>query len=223
MESHVSQQNIFGINLTEQGKYSSPPKLEADLTAQLVRSFFSSQHGTIHLVDATAGNGGNTLGFARQQFQVKAYEQDPVEAKVLMENLAQSQFEREVRVEVENWFHWMNSSEKTDAIFFDPPWGGPEYKKKRKLSLFLSDLNGEPQNMVEIIRKVWSRTRVVFLKTPFNFDYQPLRDLASELRVPIRFYKVFRWRKALRPSYYIYVLSKNPRGRREQNIEAFQD
>jgi len=53
-----------------------------------------------------------------------------------------------------------------DVIFFDPPWGGKEYKKFNKIKLYLSN-----KCMVEICNTLRKRSKYIVLKVPINFDF----------------------------------------------------
>ena len=52
-----------------------------------------------------------------------------------------------------------------DLVFFDPPWGGQDYKNKKKINLFLDGIN-----VIDIINDIYNFTKIVALKIPNNFD-----------------------------------------------------
>lgn len=54
-----------------------------------------------------------------------------------------------------------------DLIYLDPPWGGPEYYKKQRLMLYLSDLP-----IYVIINDLFAKkaSTYILLKVPKNFD-----------------------------------------------------
>ena len=51
-----------------------------------------------------------------------------------------------------------------DIYFFDPPWGGPNYKKEIKIDLYLSN-----NNIIDIIKKI-EKDKLIILKIPYNYD-----------------------------------------------------
>lgn len=55
-----------------------------------------------------------------------------------------------------------------DAVFLDPPWGGPEYMLQKKVSLFFGD-----QNISVVVSALVSRVKLIVLKLPNNFDMLP--------------------------------------------------
>lgn len=52
-----------------------------------------------------------------------------------------------------------------DAIFIDPPWGGPEYKTLDKVQLYLSGLP-----LHEVCKQIHNFTDYIIIKVPVNFD-----------------------------------------------------
>ena len=72
-----------------------------------------------------------------------------------------------------------------DIYFFEPPWGGPQYKKKDILELYLSNI--ELKNIIEMI----PNKKLIVLKLPFNYDYNFIKEkytlLYEELKSNIRF------------------------------------
>ena len=54
---------------------------------------------------------------------------------------------------------------RQDIVYFDPPWGGPEYKSKKKIDLYLDNIN-----VLDIINEIYNYTKIVALKVPNNFN-----------------------------------------------------
>lgn len=57
-------------------------------------------------------------------------------------------------------------------IYFDPPWGGSDYKLKDTVDLALTDIRGNTFNMHSIIRMIFNKQigDIIILKTPVNYD-----------------------------------------------------
>lgn len=70
-------------------------------------------------------------------------------------------------------------------IYFDPPWGGPEYKRSSALKLFFGK---KSQNISEYALELLTTEQcdLVLLKVPFNFDFDNLSTLVrgSETKTP---------------------------------------
>ena len=61
-----------------------------------------------------------------------------------------------------------------DAIFSDPPWGGPSYKTLGKKDLFYGKINA-----VDVFKKIFSRkiSKYIFFKVPRNYNFKSLEAL----------------------------------------------
>ena len=55
---------------------------------------------------------------------------------------------------------------RQDVVYLDPPWGGSEYKSRKKIDLYLNNIN-----VLEIINEIYNYTRLVALKVPNNFNF----------------------------------------------------
>ena len=65
-----------------------------------------------------------------------------------------------------------------DVIFLDPPWGGPDYKNKTKISLYLSGFK-----ISKVVKEIFNneksrehKTKCIILKVPQNFDIDTMID-----------------------------------------------
>lgn len=111
------------------------------------------------ITDATACIGGNSIFFIRDFKRVNLVEKDFKNFQILKlnTNCPESTFNCSY-----NWVKFMLTQ---DVVYFDPPWGGTEYKSKKKIDLYLDNIN-----VLEIINEIYNYTRIVALKVPNNFD-----------------------------------------------------
>ena len=63
----------------------------------------------------------------------------------------------------------------TDVLYLDPPWGGPDYKTKVNMDLFLGTIRID-NFLKKIIRKTW-KPSYIFIKLPRNYNFERLEDL----------------------------------------------
>ena len=70
-----------------------------------------------------------------------------------------------------------------DVIFFDPPWGGKNYKDLKLINLFLDTI---PIN--QIVKELLSKS-IIAIRVPFNYDFKKLFILISKSYIH-SFYKV---------------------------------
>ena len=182
--SEVSPSLRCQIQMDEEASYSVTEMTLAEETSQLILDTLGwSSPSTCTITDATACVGGNTVNFARHFSKVVAVECNPTRARFLQHNVnllchsgsttATSTTHQppscNVEVHCADYTAATLTLNKTDVVFFDPPWGGESYADRCKpVDLFLS---GKP--LVEICNSLATcqRTRFIVLKVPFNFGF----------------------------------------------------
>ena len=58
--------------------------------------------------------------------------------------------------------------------FFDPPWGGPDYKFKTNISLKLSNMS--LINIVKLIKNK-NNNAIICFKLPFNYNFNEFKNM----------------------------------------------
>lgn len=113
------------------------------------------------ITDATAGIGGNSIYFCKTFKFVNCIENDYEAFNILKSNLSKCK---------NNIFYVCSficiiNLLKQDIIFIDPPWGGNDYKLKKKMNLFIDNID-----IIDIINKLYHNTRIICMKVPNNFN-----------------------------------------------------
>ena len=75
----------------------------------------------------------------------------------------------------------MHMHDNIDCYFFDPPWGGPDYKTKQNLDLFLGDVRIDTFLSEVIARK--NKPSYIVLKLPRNYNFQRLYELKVHVKL----------------------------------------
>lgn len=125
------------------------------------------------ITDATAGAGGNVLSFSKFFKIVNAIENDTKRYHFLTNNLNV--------YKIDNINHYCDDCLNLifniyhDIIFFDPPWGGRDYKEKKNLRLKISELSLETI-CSKLINESKYPPRLIALKLPKNYDMKYLHD-----------------------------------------------
>lgn len=114
------------------------------------------------ITDATACVGGNSFSFSKHFPFVQAIELDKIRFDYLKANL---QTLETINVAC----YWGDCIDvvpylKQDLVFLDPPWGGPSYKDKKSIDLYLSGVE-----LSEVCKIVKPYCRYLALKVPQNF------------------------------------------------------
>lgn len=160
---HLSSKERADIKLDQVAEYSVSDQAAADVLSRIMLCLVPASSTVL---DANACVGGNVLSFASYFECVYAVEIEEQRYEYLLHNVRVMGVEDKVACVQSDFLHMLaspprfapasstsapsrvhngNSSEKVavvlsdvDAVFFDPPWGGPEYRVLDKVDLFLS-------------------------------------------------------------------------------------
>ncbi len=121
------------------------------------------------ITDATSGVGGNTISFSQKFKSVNSIEIEPTRYNYLVNNLKVYDINN-VNTYNDDCVNFLKQSYQ-DIIFFDPPWGGEDYKNKKKMKLKISSF--EIENIIlDLIINNPNFTRFFVLKLPVNYDIE---------------------------------------------------
>ena len=127
----------------------------------------------LRVLDGTAHVGGFTLPWAtRFPHHITSVEIDEETFRALKYNIKKLKLRNVDAVQSDLLAFLKNARGKFDFIYIDPPWGGRDYIKQKKMGLFLS---GVP--IVTVVRRLKKITNQIFLKIPRNFDIDLLKSL----------------------------------------------
>ena len=132
------------------------------ITSELYNLKKNSKYMTI--MDGTGGLGGNSISFCFAFKQVLVYEINSDRFSYLKKNMANYKFNN-YQLFNNNCLKNLNSN--IDIYFFDPPWGGPDYKNEEVIRLNLD--NKSLLNIIIDIKKINSDSFICF-KLPYNYD-----------------------------------------------------
>jgi hypothetical protein len=113
----------------------------------------------INILDGTSGIGGNVISFSKYFNKVCAIEIDKTRFEILKNNINIFQLNN-VQLINDSCLNYLNND--YDIYFFDPPWGGPNYKYNKLLRLMLGGFT-----LIELIKKI---KKPIIFKLPNNYD-----------------------------------------------------
>jgi len=117
----------------------------------------------INILDGTAGIGGNVISFAKYFNKVCAIELNTSRFEILKNNIDIYQY-KNIKLINDDSINYLNNN--YDVYFFDPPWGGPDYKKYNNIRLKLGN-----NTLTDIISKIKAHTmKSIIFKLPINYD-----------------------------------------------------
>lgn len=163
------------LRFDEEAFYSVTDQYTADkISRELKRHCLNIQS----ITDATACVGGNSYSFSKYFPFVQAIELDKIRFDYLKANIQ--------TLESTNVMcYWGDCIDivpylKQDLVFLDPPWGGPSYKDKKTIDLYLSGVE-----LSEICRIIKPSCKYLALKVPQNFDLEKFNERTSSFMTSI--------------------------------------
>jgi hypothetical protein len=154
----TNKQDLLKYDTEGLWSISLPP--DAETITNIIKKY-TPNHNKIF--DATGGLGGNVISFSKNFNLVISCEINDERFKLLENNLDVFGI-KNVNLICGDCLN--NLDNLVDAYFFDPPWGGPEYKFNNKTTIKLGDYN--LIQVVEKIRKL--NNSPIFIKLPGNYD-----------------------------------------------------
>ncbi len=171
----VDDQTVLSkLRFTDVSLYSTTPTNQAEYTAKLLLNYYSTDDlKTKVLTDATACIGGNTWIFADYVKQVQANELSDLHFEILTHNLKVLK-KNNVSLTKENYLSNYLTL-KQDIVFFDPPWGGSDYKSRDEMDIYLIAPDKTRVSLDKIVNGLLSyQCETLVLKLPVNYGVKKI-------------------------------------------------
>lgn len=163
-----TEHSYHNLRSDKEGLYSLSHKDEADMLSDIIKE----KYGDIKILDATASVGGNSISFGLNFSHVISIEKNKERYKYLIENLNQSNLKNTVINDT--FFNHLNDD--YELIFIDPPWGGPNYKYQKSLSLSVDN-----KKIIDLVVELLNKNKIIVLKLPFNYDMNEFSKLNYQI------------------------------------------
>lgn len=172
----LGDEELKKLKLSQVGLYSiSHPKHSVEIS-KIIRSYLPTNSSPT-ITDATGNTGGNSFSFYDDFVKVNTVEIDDEHCKILENNFAIYNMKDKVNLICDDVIELIkNNSLKQDAIYFDPPWGGVNYKKNILLRLSLGET--KMKDLIKLLIEKKS-TSVIAMRVPFNFDFKEIFSLVE--------------------------------------------
>ena len=163
-------QDYSKFAITDQSHYSSLLPMQGKQVEDIIINNIGKP---TRVLDGTAHIGCDSINFAtRFGSEVISIESEKNAYDCLVSNLSAFDCEDLIYpihgdcIDIINNFGY-----RVDFVYFDPPWGGPSYWRKKRLMLYLNN-RGTNMPIYDIINHILSEdiTNTVVLKAPKNFD-----------------------------------------------------
>jgi hypothetical protein len=170
---HKDDVDYTKLNMTPEGLYSITRRRDGEKMIGFLQSRIPDIP-KLSITDATACIGGDTLLFSLYFKKVDSIEWKHDNITVLRNNI---DVFRAANVTIHEGdstklFNW-----KTDVLYVDPPWGGPDYYRMYNLELFIGHYRLD--TWIEEILKRDNRPNHIVLKLPNNYNFSRLQFLPN--------------------------------------------
>lgn len=159
------------LKMTPEGEYSITTRKDGETLFKHMKSVLKTTKDK-HITDLTGNVGGDTILFGLHFGKVDSIELNPENFEALQNNVDVFGL-KNVTLHLGDStkvFDW-----KTDVLYIDAPWGGPDYKEKAELDLYLGDVRVD--TFVNDVLKRENRPDYVFLKVPRNYKFDRFEDV----------------------------------------------
>lgn len=182
------------LQLSNIGIYSIFYPDHGDELASIIRSYVNNKKAII--TDANSNMGGATIAFAKYFDKVNAVEIVKLHCDILENNIRVYNIKNKVDIHCLDYLDIGDKLEQ-DVVFFDPPWGGKDYKKQLLMNMYLDSI---PINsIIESLVK----NNIVAVRVPFNYDFKKILKLSNKSYIHSFF------RPDGRLSFFLIILKKN--------------
>lgn len=150
------------LKYDSEGIWSISLPQEADLITNIIKKNTIKYN---KIFDGTGGIGGNVISFSKNFNLVITCEINEERFEILENNINMYSINN-VRSIHGDCLNNLESHKDVDAYFFDPPWGGPEYKFNTKTTIKLGEYK-----LIYIVKKIrLFNNSPIFIKLPSNYD-----------------------------------------------------
>lgn len=179
------------LKLTSEGEYSVTRRRDSDKIINILQNVLGDISNR-SITDATGCVGGDTIQFGLNFKSVESIEINKENFEALKNNISVYKL-KNINLhlgDATKLYNW-----KTDVLYIDPPWGGPNYKDVKELDLFISNARIDVWLEEILLRK--NRPSYIVLKLPTNFNFSRFNFLSN-----VDFIKPYRIR-----SYVLVIIT----------------
>lgn len=169
--------------LTDIGEYSISKSFVSQKFIKIFKSTIKRDLSDCIITDGTGGMGGDTIVFVNYFKCVNICDNSFDHILSIFNNIREYNYLDKVKIYYKNYLEALKYL-KQDIIYLDPPWGGPKYKNKNKIMLYLDDV--PLYDVIKIIKK----TRYFFIKIPTNFNKKKFSDNINLNNYSLKYFNI---------------------------------
>jgi 16S rRNA G966 N2-methylase RsmD len=173
-----SAQEITNIIMNNLGDFPCP--VTSNNQKWIMKSLDKKMKNLV-ITEMTAGVGGNVLNFAKYFKYVNAIEINTIRYNYLNKNIKLYDFNNVNCYNDDSLCLLINKDDIVqDIIFFDPPWGGKDYKLFTNLRLKFGNFSIENVCKVLFQRE---RNKMIVIKLPNNYDFDFFNEELKDYQI----------------------------------------
>lgn len=168
------QTNYEKLQHDKEGLYSITNYKEADIISTIIKNNFEP-NTNIKIFDGTGGLGGNTFSFSKYFKNVTTIEFNKERCNMLIHNVTHYKLLNVTIHNTDSVEYLLKNKKNFDVYFFDPPWGGPDYKKHKQLRFKMGGYS------LDVLAEKLEKNKLLIYKLPFNYDFTEFNNLNYKL------------------------------------------
>lgn len=175
---------LWKIVFTSEAQYSaSPMKASEGMVSEIIQRLNENGFNgkEISFLDGTSNCGADAINSViisknlQHSFRISAIELNPLNYQALKENITLFGCDAHIdpiQADVVEWLKNEGEKRSFTCMYFDPPWGGKDYKMADKVQLYLSGIN-----IWTLCREIMSRSsdrrpKLIVVKGPSNWNME---------------------------------------------------
>lgn len=167
--------NFNDLKISNIGIYSITKPNMANFICKEIYKLMNTNNITV--TDALGNVGGMTINLAKHFTKINTCEIIPLHYEIIKNNLKVYNLQNKVNVINDDYMNIMFKLDQ-DIIFFDPPWGGEQYKNADGTVLGINNVN-----IYCIINKLLKYAKYILLLIPYNYSSMDLLKIYSNIQI----------------------------------------
>lgn len=183
------KKNRGRLRITKESLYYTTLPSQAMMVNDILITLYKSRLKNKTILDMSSNIGGNIYSLAKLNVKkIIANEYDTNTYEILIHNckiiLSKKNFDK-ITFTNKDANDLGKEMKESDIWFIDPPWGGPGYKKYKKLELYYGDTN-----IIKFISKSTFDTAII--KVPKNYNFFSVKKILNIKNKQGHKYKYYR-------------------------------
>jgi 16S rRNA G966 N2-methylase RsmD len=169
------------LQMSRIGLYSISKEYINDFLEQKIKHYIPN-YKKLTICDGNGGIGGDTLLFTKLFKFVNVVELMKLHVDMIVNNCNVYK-RRNFKAYHDSIIDYLNIPDnftKNEVLYFDPPWGGLDYKSTQKIELYYGDLKFS-DFINNILMK--DKNKKIIMKLPYNYDMDKIKSKCNKHKI----------------------------------------